>query len=113
MMALTMCSYNSRGHSADRLAYMERLMDSCDLLLIQEHWFHQNDIHKLSRSEDYVVTGVSGMDSDGMRNFTQEDLLAVVLSCTNVTGTALCSPLTQSVSVCVRASYPSLVVYAY
>ncbi|ELT95073.1 hypothetical protein CAPTEDRAFT_210950 [Capitella teleta] len=28
-----------------------------------EHWFHQNDIHKLSRSEDYVVTGVSAMDS--------------------------------------------------
>ncbi|ELT89931.1 hypothetical protein CAPTEDRAFT_217996 [Capitella teleta] len=28
-----------------------------------EPWFRQNDIHKLSRSEDYVVTGVSGMDS--------------------------------------------------
>ena len=59
---ITFCSFNSRGHAADRIIYMKKLMDSVDVLLVQEHWYFESDIHLLTEDMPNVqVFGISGM----------------------------------------------------
>ena len=64
---LRLCTYNSRGAAADRIAYINRLLQNCDVLLIQEHWLYQDDLHKLCADADHLVTGVSAMDAGQLR----------------------------------------------
>jgi len=66
---LTICTWNSRGHAADRLMYVKTLMSSCDILLIQEHWYFDADLHKIAElCHNVTVYGVSGMDSSLIRH---------------------------------------------
>ena len=66
--SLRICSYNSRGHRADRLDYIKDLMTTCDMLCVQEHWLLQEDLHKLDHNDcNVLMLGVSGMDSSMMR----------------------------------------------
>ena len=60
---LRLCTWNSRGHRYDRLEYMQKLMNKCDLLFVQEHWYLDADINKIAQHiNDVEVVGVSGMD---------------------------------------------------
>lgn len=61
---LRLCTWNSRGHGADRLMYIDRLMQQCELLLVQEHWLQEGDLHKLIAASQLELTvfGISGMD---------------------------------------------------
>jgi len=63
--SLRICSWNSRGHAADRLAHVDELMQCCDVLLVQEHWLFDFELHKLTTNSafDLAVYGVSGMDA--------------------------------------------------
>lgn len=59
---LTFGSYNSRGHAADRLGYIRKLMGSVHILFVQEHWYFESDMHHLSDNMvDVQMFGVSGM----------------------------------------------------
>ena len=54
-----------RGCGPDRLLYASRLMQDCDLLLLQEHWLLDDTLHKLVNSDpDLIVYGKSGMETD-------------------------------------------------
>ncbi|ELT93129.1 hypothetical protein CAPTEDRAFT_195781 [Capitella teleta] len=60
---LRLITWNFRGHRMDRMEYIHTLMCRCDVLFIQEHWFLDADICKISEHVDNVeVIGVSGMD---------------------------------------------------
>ncbi|ELU17001.1 hypothetical protein CAPTEDRAFT_201883 [Capitella teleta] len=59
---LNVCSWNSRGHAADRLSYLQTLLDGNDFVFVQEHWLFDDDLHRLCSNEDVNVIGVSGMD---------------------------------------------------
>ena len=62
---LKMCTFNARGHAADRLMYIKKLMNACDVLLVQEHWYFEPDIHRLAvHLDDVLVFGVSGMQQN-------------------------------------------------
>ena len=61
---IRLCTWNSRGHAIDRLMYIERLLQHCDILLVQEHWLMDGDLHRLIAisPDELTVCGVSGMD---------------------------------------------------
>lgn len=60
---LRIMSYNCRGHSPQRLDYIDRLMKACDILLIQEHWYFHKDMDAIpAHLGNVYFTGVSGMD---------------------------------------------------
>ena len=62
MAPLAIASYNSNGYAADRLAYMDKLMLTNDVLLVQEHWLMNSRISSLESSLHNVhVHGVSSM----------------------------------------------------
>ena len=62
MAPLAIASYNSDGYAADRLAYMDKLMLTNDVLLVQEHWLMNSRISSLESSLHNVhVHGVSSM----------------------------------------------------
>ena len=62
MAPLAIASYNSNGYAADRLAYMDKLMLTSDVLLVQEHWLMNSRISSLESSLHNVhVHGVSSM----------------------------------------------------
>ncbi len=63
MNMLSIGSLNLHGHAADRLSYVEKVMDTHDILMIQEYWLHDSQIDKL-QSNNVCVHGISGMDSD-------------------------------------------------
>ena len=44
--------------------YIDRLMQQCELLLVQEHWLQEGGLHKLIAASQFELTvcGVSGMD---------------------------------------------------
>ncbi|ELT92665.1 hypothetical protein CAPTEDRAFT_209521 [Capitella teleta] len=60
--ALGLCTWNSRGHGADRLIYINKLLQQCDILLVQETWLHDWELNKLSDDDAISILGVSGMD---------------------------------------------------
>jgi exonuclease III len=60
--ALRLCTWNSRGHGADRLIYINKLLQQCDILLVQETWLHDWELNKLSDDDAISILGVSGMD---------------------------------------------------
>ena len=61
---IKLCSWNSRGHGADRMVYIDDLMNRCDILVLQEHWLSDYDLHKLTQNSAHSLSvfGVSGMD---------------------------------------------------
>ena len=62
MALLAIASYNSNGYAADRLAYMDKLLLTNDVLLVQEHWLMNSRISSLKSSLHNVhLHGVSSM----------------------------------------------------
>ena len=62
MAPLAIASYNANGYAADRLAYMDKLMLTDDVLLLQEHWLMNTRISSLESSLHNVhAHGVSSM----------------------------------------------------
>ena len=62
MAPLAFASYNANGHAADRLAYMDKLMLTDDVLHLQEHWLMNSRISSLESSLHNVhVHGVSSV----------------------------------------------------
>ena len=43
--------------------YVQSLLQSCDICLIQEHWLLHENLDSLIISDDFLSVGVSGMDS--------------------------------------------------
>ena len=66
---LRLCSYNSRGHSYDRLMYIGSLVDRHDIVFIQEHWLHEFELQRLLTCCDHADTniiGISAMNPDAV-----------------------------------------------
>ena len=63
---LSLCSYNSKGLGPGRIPYIEKLLDDCDILLLQEIWLFNSMIPDLEQTiqRDITVHGVSGMPDD-------------------------------------------------
>ena len=59
---LRVVSYNCRGWKSGS-NYVQSLLQSCDICLIQEHWLLRENLNSLIISDDFVSVGVSGMDS--------------------------------------------------
>ncbi len=61
---LSIVSFNCKGHSDDRLQYINVLASTYDVILLQEHWYHDFDLPSLANHISNVqVYGSSGMES--------------------------------------------------
>ena len=60
--ATKVISYNCRGWKFGS-NYVQSLLQSCDICLIQEHWLFRENLDSLIISDDLLSVGVSGMDS--------------------------------------------------
>ena len=58
-------SYNCRGWSSGLYAVCD-LLKSCDVCLIQEHWLLHEQLSLLNVNNDFLSSGVSGMDSSDL-----------------------------------------------
>ena len=65
-LPLCFCSYNCRGW---RLGsnFATSVLQSCDLLFIQEHWLLPDHLGALDIFNDFFSVGVSGMDSSELQ----------------------------------------------
>ena len=63
MAPLAIASYNSNGYATDWLAYMDKLMLTNAVLLVQEHWLMKSRILYISslESSHHNVHSVSSM----------------------------------------------------
>ena len=65
--SLIITSWNSRGHADNRIDYMAKLLKNTDILIIQEHWFFENNLNSLVNSMDNIqVYGTSSMDPSSL-----------------------------------------------
>ena len=65
MANLRIASYNSHGHGAGRMEYIQKLANEHDVILIQEHWLHSKQ-HGFFENliPSCHVSMVSGMQSN-------------------------------------------------
>lgn len=62
MVALSIGTLNTHGSAKDRLLYVNKMMQNHDIMLIQEHWLHNEQLTILQSEMDNVcVHGISGM----------------------------------------------------
>jgi endonuclease/exonuclease/phosphatase family metal-dependent hydrolase len=62
MANLQISTYNSNGLGDGRLEHIKQIMTDADILLIQEHWQHENQLDIFEKKIDGVCShGVSGM----------------------------------------------------
>ena len=62
---LSVATYNCRGTAPDRLCFIQRLMQTTDILFVQEHWLYDWELSKLCASvPNVMVMGRSGMEPD-------------------------------------------------
>ena len=60
-------SWDNRSHGDNRIDYMIKLLRNVDILIIQEHWYHENDLNSLVHSMDDIhMHGTSGMDPNNL-----------------------------------------------
>ncbi len=60
---LRIASYNMKGHARDRIDYMNTLLQSNDILFVQEHWYLSSQLSNLEASLSNVnVIGISGIN---------------------------------------------------
>ena len=60
---LTFCTYNCRGHRPDRIEYIKKLLHTCDILFLQEHWLFTPNIVSFANSVGGVnIHATSGMN---------------------------------------------------
>jgi len=62
-VAVELVSYNARGFRSGKAFITELLLD-CDILCLQEHWLLDEHLNDLNVCDDFIATGVSGMDSE-------------------------------------------------
>jgi len=61
---LSIISFNCKGHSDDRIDYINQLVAAYDIILIQEHWYNDYDLPSLAcRIRNVQVFGSSGMET--------------------------------------------------
>jgi len=60
---LTIGTLNTNGTGTDRIKYINKVMEECDVLCIQEHWLLNDQLPTLSKNVlNVCIHGVSGMD---------------------------------------------------
>ena len=60
---LTFATYNCKGHSVSRVVYIQKLMENCDILILQEHWCYESNLDMFADQIGAInIFGVSGMD---------------------------------------------------
>jgi len=65
---LNICSFISKGHGQNRIEYMKNLLTICDIMLLQEHCYFEQDIKLLENVLGNVqVYGVYGMCDNELR----------------------------------------------
>ena len=61
---LSIATYNSHGHAPDKLAYINKLSQKFDFILIQEHWLMESQLNLFQNTINNIrAHGVSGMNS--------------------------------------------------
>ena len=63
--SLRLVSYNCRGWNSGQHTVCD-LLQSCDVCLIQEHWLLHEQLSLLNVNNDFLSSGVSGMDSSDL-----------------------------------------------
>ena len=58
-------SYNVRGFRSGQ-SFVSDLLHQCDLLCLQEHWLLDQHLSTTNICEEFIVTGVSGMEPDSL-----------------------------------------------
>ena len=62
---LKVCTYNVHGFNQCNWAYIQKLVDDNDFLLLQELWLHSSEAHRIAEHLHGVcVHFVSGMADD-------------------------------------------------
>ena len=62
MPPLRCCSYNCRGWNSGEL-FLNDIIDSHDLIFLQEHWLIDNQLHKINNfHQDFLSVSVSAMN---------------------------------------------------
>jgi exonuclease III len=65
MAGLSICSYNSHGSGVGRFEFITKLFDNHDIVLVQEHWLRESELHKFHDNINLInVCGSSGMDDN-------------------------------------------------
>ena len=59
---LRLCTYNCRGWRSGS-NYVSSILDSYDLIFIQERWLLPDHLGALNISDDFISVGVSGIDT--------------------------------------------------
>ena len=60
---LSTASFNCKGHSLDRIAYIKHLSNMYNIVLLQEHWYHSHEISSIvAQISNVQVYGSSGME---------------------------------------------------
>lgn len=80
-MNMSLCSWNMRGHGADRVRYAQSLLENNDIVLVQETWLYDFEFHKLSGNSPFPMTviGTSGMDPEVIRSGRPYGGLAIIV----------------------------------
>ena len=60
---ISIVSYNARGFRSGK-AFITELLPDCDILCLQEHWLLDEHLNDLDVCDDFIATGVSGMESE-------------------------------------------------
>ena len=60
---LTLTTYNCQGLGAGKCEYIRKLSNTCDFILLQEHWLHDGDTLLSRDLPNLRYHLVSGMDS--------------------------------------------------
>ena len=67
--SIKITSYNSHGHGCGRLEYIQKLLDKCEFLLWQEHWYHAKELLAVpNKLKNVFLHGCSGMDDTRLLN---------------------------------------------
>ena len=62
MAGLRICTYNSHGLGTGRLEYIKTLFENHDIVLVQEHWLYESELHTFCDNISNInYHGTSGM----------------------------------------------------
>jgi len=58
-----LCSYNCRGFNFVKHDYIQKLLDECVILFLQEHWLSERRLVDLNVHSHFHVHGLCGFDN--------------------------------------------------
>ena len=58
-----LCSYNCRGFNFVKHDYIQKLLDECAILFLQEHWLSERRLVDLNVHSHFHVHGLCGFDN--------------------------------------------------